>query len=128
MDSKTDLSGIFKLFKQLYASVIQVDLEKDSKENVYGVVLFNDQNQYFHAMQTMFFNLNGSLLMAISVLDEISQKDGLSRVLKMRFDNQEKGSYLPRIEEHFSEEIGEQTGNQLLKFLPQGPNFNSGKG
>ena len=92
------------------------------------MVLFNDQSQYFHAMQTMFFNLNGSLLMAISVLDEISQKDGLSRVLKMRFDEQDKLPYLPKIEQQFSEQLGGQISSHLRNFLPQGPSFNSAKG
>lgn len=69
-------------------------------------------------MQTMFFNLNGSLLMAISVLDEISQKDGLSRVLKMRLDEQDKVPYLPKMEQQISEQIGGQISSQLRNFLP----------
>ena len=44
-------------------------------------------------MQTMFFNLDGTLLMAISVLDELSQKDGLSRVLGIRFDEFDQTAY-----------------------------------
>ena len=128
VNSATDVKSIYQLFKQHYASVVQVDLEKDSKDNLYGVVIFNDRDQYFHAMQTMFFNLDGSLLMAISVLDEVSQKDGLSRVLKIQLEGQDKGPYFPKNQDNYDDEATGPSNQQFSKFIPQGPNFNSSTG
>lgn len=93
LDLKTDKQAVLDLFQKDYKSVIHVEIEKDSKDNFYGVVLFEDEQEYFHAMQTMFFNLKGQLLMAISVLDEFSQKDGIIRVLRLKSENIQDSRY-----------------------------------
>jgi hypothetical protein len=91
--SKTKKIDLKDLFSSQYDSVMHVEIEKDKQGNHYGVVLFENENEYFHAMQTMFFNLKGRLLMAISVLDEFSQKDGIIRVLRLEAENIQDSRY-----------------------------------
>jgi len=96
LDSKAKKADVKDLFKEKYPSVMHVEIEKDEKNNFYGVVLFENQDEYFHAMQTMFFNFKGKLLMAISVLDEFTQKDGIIRVLRLKAENIQDSRYLYR--------------------------------
>ena len=123
LTEKTDKVEVKDLFLKNYKSVIHVEIEKDPKDHYYGVVLFEDELEYFHAMQTMFFNLKGQLLMAISVLDEYSQKDGIIRVLRLKAENVEDSRYHYR--NHTELLNAGKQGTSKHGFHSQGPGFTS---
>lgn len=94
INENTNKKELKELFQKNYNSVIHVEIEKSSTEEIYfATVVFENKDEYFHAMSTMFFNLNGSLLMAISILDEFTQKEGIHRVLRIKSDLSQDSRY-----------------------------------